>query len=351
MHCADTIAPRALTGIKPVRRERLRAAILRSTRFVQNMSMKAIGRLGFLRFAEFELRCAMLAAGLLAVAVLPGAPAQASQQALAPADRLAGSEFDYIVQPGDYLIKIGARFGIAAKLIAESNGIPYEAPLTPGAILRLDNRHIVPESMEQGILINIPQRMLFHFEDGALARHFPVGLGRSERRTPVGSFTVASLQADMYWNVPRSIQEEMSHERKVVTACMPPGPDNPLGRHWIGLSIPGFGIHGTIAPASVYHFQSHGCIRTHPDDIAELFQRVAIGTPGWLIYQTVLLARLDDGRVFLEAHRDVYNQNPDPLLVAERLARIRGVAGAVDWEKVREALQRKTGLAVEVGRY
>jgi len=141
----------------------------------------------------------------------------------------------------------------------------------------------------------------------------------------------------------------MLRERKAVTSCVPPGPENPLGKHWIGLSIPGIGIHSTIAPASVFHFQSHGCIRMHPDDIAGLFQRVSIGTPGWLIYQSVLLARLDDGRIFLEVHRDVYERNPDPRLDVERLARDQAIAAQLDWQRVGEAVRRKTGLAVEVG--
>jgi L,D-transpeptidase ErfK/SrfK len=102
---------------------------------------------GALRSARLAMQTTVLVA--LVAAALLGGPTQASEQQPAPADQLAGGEFDYVVQPGDYLIKIGARFGIAARLIAESNGIRYEAPLTPGMVLRLDNRHIVPQRMEQ----------------------------------------------------------------------------------------------------------------------------------------------------------------------------------------------------------
>ena len=100
----------------------------------------------------------------------------------------------------------------------------------------------------------------------------------------------------------------------------------------------------------MFHFQSHGCIRMHPDDIAEIFPRVSIGTPGRIIYQPVLLACLEDGRLFLEVHRDVYERKPDPQLAVERLAQERGVAAQLDWGKVQEVLLRKTGLAIEVGR-
>ena len=65
----------------------------------------------------------------------------------------------------------------------------------------------------------------------------------------------------------------MRREDKVVLTQVPPGPENPLGKHWVGLSIPGIGIHGTLAPASIYHFQSHGCIRLHPATTLPRFSR------------------------------------------------------------------------------
>src|SRR5207244_4257585 len=57
---------------------------------------------------------------------------------------------------------------------------------------------------------------------------------------------------------------------KPVLTHVPPSPANPLGKYWLGLSIPGVGIHGTNAPSSIYNLQTHGCIRLHPDDIEKL---------------------------------------------------------------------------------
>jgi L,D-transpeptidase ErfK/SrfK len=83
-----------------------------------------------------------------------------------------------------------------------------------------------------------------------------------------------------------------------VKTRVPPGPDNPLGQYWIGLSLVGYGIHGTIASASIYQFRSHGCIRIHPNDIADLFGRVSLGTSGHIIYTPVLLARLTSDQIY-----------------------------------------------------
>ncbi len=264
-------------------------------------------------------------------------------------DTLTGGIFTYTVQPGDYLIRIGARFGEAALVLARENRLDYGGILMPGRRLVVDNRHIVPARMRDGILINLPQRMLFLFRGGEVAAAYPVGLGKPTWPTPTGGFTVADLQVNKPWKVPKSIQEEMRREGKAVRSEVPPGPDNPLGRHWIGLSIAGYGIHGTIAPASVFHFQSHGCIRLHPDDVAELFGQVHIGTRGSLVYRPVMLALLADGRIFLEVHRDIYNRGIDPWRTVQDLARAHHIDGRLDWSRVREIIRRQDGLAREAG--
>jgi len=262
---------------------------------------------------------------------------------------LVGGEFEYLVQKGDSLTSIGARLGVEPSTLARMNKIQGNSLLYPGKRLQIENRHIVPERLTDGLLINLPQRLLYYFESGTLIAHYPVGLGSWAWPTPTGSFNVLDIQENKVWYVPKSIQEEMRREGKPVRAQVPPGPENPLGKFWIGLSLPAIGIHGTNAPASVYHFQSHGCIRLHPDDIAALVQRVRKNMQGKIIYAPVLLARINDGRIFLEVNRDVYRKNNDPLSVVEHLARTQVLTAMIDWEKVRKIIQLKDGVAREVG--
>lgn len=287
-----------------------------------------------------------IVACLLAVFSLP-----ALAQELPPlSHRVTGGDTEYSVRPGDFLIAIGARFGVPPKLLARQNGIRYEAIIRPGQRFRIHNPHIVPAEFDDGILINLPQRMLFHFSQGRLLAAYPVGLGKPTWPTPQGAFKIVTRQANKTWKVPASIQEEMRLEGQIVREEVPPGPDNPLGAHWLGLSLWGYGIHGTVAPSSVYHFQSHGCIRLHPDDIAELFQRVKVGTPGRLIYQPVLLALLEDGRILLEVHRDIYDKGIDPLQTVRGLAEAKGLSHDIDWAAVDAVIAAQDGLAEEVGR-
>ncbi len=228
-----------------------------------------------------------LAAPCLSLLICLGLPAAAGQ--------LVGGEADYVVRKGDYLTLIGARFGQDARSLARENGLDYFGRIHPGQRLKLNNRHIVPAVRADGIVINVPQRMLYLFRQGRLVAHYPVGLGRPDWPTPLGLRHIRSKEIDKDWLVPPSIQEEMRCAGQPVLTRVPPGPDNPLGRHWIGLKPGWWGIHGTNAPASVYDFRSHGCIRLHPDDIADLFDRVALGDPVEIIYQTVLLAQSPEG--------------------------------------------------------
>lgn len=259
--------------------------------------------------------------------------------------QLAGGQFEYTVQQGDFLISIGARFGESAQDIAQNNGIPFNALIFPGQRLSISNRHIVPEDILDGIVINVPQRMLFHFQAGTLTGAFPVGLGRPSWPTLGGEFQVVEMRKSPIWNVPQSIQEEMRLEGKEVTTRVSPGEGNPLGDYWIGLSLAGYGIHGTNVPASVYHFQSHGCIRLHPDDARLLFSRISVGTQGKILYAPLLLAKLDNGRIFLEVNRDIYDKGGNTLTYLKELAAAHRLTDQIDWQKAAQVVELQEGIA------
>ncbi len=266
------------------------------------------------------------------------------------ANSIAGDTLSHVVEPGDSLNAISSRYGVAASLIAAANGIRRNSVLRPGQVLRFDNRHVVPKSLGRGILINIPQRMLFFFADGRLVSHYPVALGRPSWRTPVGNFTVIAMRENPTWIVPESIQREMEAEGKEVETCLPPGADNPLGHYALDLSIPGYRIHGTIAPASIYHFSTHGCVRLRPDDIEDLYTRVRVGEPGEIIYEPVMLASLPDGRIFLEVNRDTYRKMPEPSQAVHALVEIGNLSEKVDWNAVDRVVKNADGIAREVDR-
>lgn len=195
-----------------------------------------------------------------------------------------------------------------------------------------------PTVITDGIVINIPQRLLVVMRDGIVAARYPVAVGLPTWQTFVGPFTVVAKETDPVWDVPVSVQEEMRLAGKKVITRVPPGPNNPLGKFWLGLSEPGFGIHGTNAPKTVGSFATHGCIRMRPADIAALYASVTVGTPGEMVYEPVLVGG-DENGLWLEAHPDAYGlETRDALaLVMSESARLAPTL-TVDVELVRRVL-------------
>lgn len=261
--------------------------------------------------------------------------------------QISGGVFEYIVQRGDSLTSIGARFGVEVRVLAEANGLKTSGRLQAGQKLAIDNRHIVPASLGAAIVVNVPQRMLFHFEADNLSAGYPIAAGQPGWRTPLGEFEILSMEEDPTWDVPPSIQEEMRRAGKPVLTRVPPSPQNPLGNFWLALSLPGIGIHGTNAPTSIYKLATHGCIRLHPEDIEKLYSKVYPGTRGRIIYEPVLLARTGDS-VFLEVHPDAYKQERDPAAKALEIARMAGVLDVLDSALVKEVVKKREGIARDV---
>jgi L,D-transpeptidase ErfK/SrfK len=146
------------------------------------------------------------------------------------------------------------------------------------------------------------------------------------------------------WDVPVSIQEEMRRAGQRVITRMPPGPRNPLGDYWIGLSVASIGIHGTPYAATIYRFATHGCVRMHPDDIAALYADVPLDTRGMLLYEPVLLAQTSEG-IFLEVHGDPYRRGRASLDDVNRAAAAAELTMRIDWRTAAEVFRRHEGIA------
>ena len=113
------------------------------------------------------------------------------------------------------------------------------------------------------IVISIPDRKLVLMEGGAAKRVYPVAVGKPSTPSPAGQFTIVRRVSDPTY----------SHHGKVVG----PGPKNPVGSRWMGLSAKGYGIHGTNEPNSIGKAASHGCIRMGKADLEELYTLVEVG--------------------------------------------------------------------------
>jgi len=114
------------------------------------------------------------------------------------------------------------------------------------------------------IIVSIADRRLVVVENNEVLAAFPVAVGAPASPSPVGSFTVINRVANPTY-----------YEKGGKT--IGPGPRNPIGTRWIGLSQKGYGIHGTDAPSSIGFAKSHGCIRLRNADVERLFEQVRAG--------------------------------------------------------------------------
>jgi hypothetical protein len=126
------------------------------------------------------------------------------------------------------------------------------------------------------IVIHRESRQLRLYRGMRPWRTFGIAVGQSSYPTPIGRFEIVVMHRNPWWFPPDADWARGS-------APVPPGPGNPLGTRWMGLSVSGVGIHGTPDPASIGYSASHGCIRMHIPSAEWLFRRVVVGTPVYIV--------------------------------------------------------------------
>jgi lipoprotein-anchoring transpeptidase ErfK/SrfK len=113
------------------------------------------------------------------------------------------------------------------------------------------------------IVVSIPDRKLAVIEDDRVVRIFDTAVGAPHSPSPAGVYKIVNSIEDPTWYT--------------KGRTVPRGPGNPLGTRWLGLSVKGYGIHGTNVPSSIGKNASHGCIRMRNRDVEQLFKMVAVG--------------------------------------------------------------------------
>jgi lipoprotein-anchoring transpeptidase ErfK/SrfK len=112
---------------------------------------------------------------------------------------------------------------------------------------------------------------------GALIAFLPATVGSEEKPSPTGSLKVVSADTNPYYRYNPDYKFKGVKSKTAFT--IKPGPNNPVGSYWIGLSAEGYGIHGTPNPSKVSKAESHGCVRLTNWDAALLGSNVKKGTP------------------------------------------------------------------------
>lgn len=146
--------------------------------------------------------------------------------------------------------------------------------------IALEGRFLQPKvtlgSVGSIIVIRRGSNKLYLYNGQRLVRRFRVATGLPSYPTPLGRFEIVTKQRDPWWYPPDSAWAKGQDP-------VPPGPTNPLGTRWMGLSAPLIGIHGTPNSYSIGYSASHGCIRMLVPEAEWLFERVELGTPVFIV--------------------------------------------------------------------
>ena len=131
------------------------------------------------------------------------------------------------------------------------------------------------------LVIRLAERELEAVDaDSRVIAHFPVSIARIAEKRPVGKLHVTVVVRDPNYTFDPEVFPDSAEGRELGRKLiLPPGPNNPVGRAWIGLDRPSYGIHGTPEPENVGRTESHGCFRVANWDALTLLNLVHSGMP------------------------------------------------------------------------
>jgi len=225
-----------------------------------------------------------------------------------------------------------------------------------GREIRLPGQFVIPNVPREGLVLNIPEMRLYYFpkdKQGEVIT-YPLGVGREGWATPYLRTSIVQKKENPAWYPPESIRKEHEEKGDPLPKIVKAGPDNPLGAFALRLGMRDYLIHGTNKPWGVGMRVSHGCIRLFPEDIADLFQRVDIGTPVNIINQPYKVGELD-GVIYLEVHPHLdednnhFEQNSLTEVVKYIIATTEENRYKIDWNLVKTVVNESKGIPVAIG--
>ena len=213
----------------------------------------------------------------------------------------------------DTLLDIARRHGLGYEDIVRAN--PNVDTWIPGdgTEVVLPTRFVLPSGPRRGVILNLAEYRMYYFPDTKdgerpVVMTYPMSIGRMDWETPLGRTSVIQKVTNPAWYPPESIREEHAADGDPLPRIVPPGPDNPLGKHAMRLGLPGYLIHGTNRPAGVGMRVTHGCIRMFPEDIEYLFGKVAVNTPVRIINEPVKIGWDGDQLVMEPSHPSEFDR-------------------------------------------
>jgi L,D-transpeptidase ErfK/SrfK len=286
---------------------------------------------------------------LIVLVLLAGARAAVAADVAPPLyNQVAGSEDTVAVEKRTNVANLALERGVRWTVVVGQNRLKKPYRINAGECIKINNTHIVPAELKDGLVINLPELNLYYIKNGVYQRRYALAVGKPSWPTPTGTYKICEKRKNPTWNVPPSIQEEMEESGQEVVVKVLPGPKNPLGKFFMGTTAAGVGIHATNRPWSVGYFVSHGCIRMLPQEIEQLFPQIPVGTPVKIIYRPIKIAVTPEGKVYLEANLNIYQWELNSLDYVKSMAEYYQITERIDWSKVPNILRRRDGIAHDI---
>jgi L,D-transpeptidase ErfK/SrfK len=228
----------------------------------------------------------------------------------------------------DTFVSLARTYNVGFEELKHANpGVDAWLPGT-GTKITIPTLYVLPRTAQRGIVVNVAELRLYYFPaDSKLPPEgvppgsrrvitHPISIGRLDWSTPLGVTSITGKVANPSWYPPQSIRDEHAARNDFLPRVVPPGPDNPLGKHAMRLALGSYLIHGTNKPSGVGMRVTHGCIRMFPEDIEALYKTVPVGTAVNIVNQPVKIGWMADGTLYLEAHPALHESNFDGESVA-----------------------------------
>jgi L,D-transpeptidase ErfK/SrfK len=256
---------------------------------------------------------------------------------------MVGESSLYLTKEGEDLLSIAEAHSLAIEHLAFANGYPVTSiNVLPGTLLTIPGQRVLPaDPPRDGLVLNVPERGLYLFSKGKFADFVPVSVGHPPKNmTPLGNFHIIEKVMNPTWYPTKSANQ---------TKPIPPGPDNPLGDRWIGLSAARVGIHSTNNPLDVGGTVTLGCIRCYPNEIRKLYPKVYVGMPIRIEYETAKLGKDDSGELQIVTFPDIYQKSESYPRSVALLAKV-GKSGMLDDKKFVGKLRLNLGVPLNLGK-
>jgi len=162
----------------------------------------------------------------------------------------------YVVKKGDTLSGIAKKYNTTVGLIMKSNNLETDF-INIGKRLKIS-------TAKYSVVVDRSQNVLTLKSDEDVLKTYKVSSGMNNS-TPVGMFKIVNKLKDPVWYKAGAIVSSGS-------------PENILGSRWMGISVTGYGIHGTTEPETIGQHITAGCIRMKEPDVQELYAILPVGT-------------------------------------------------------------------------